>query len=227
MNSTFTTLKEFTTAIQAVAAEAGVSSSVVCLMSNQDELFDDESHWQVRFNQDGPVVNIIEHDDPHADDDEDRSYRTAALLECDKADAAYSFSRSWPRNLLFDLREKLIPGYINAVVETPEGFAWRVMLNGEVRNLPVKVFAPENNPSGAGDYEFDLDTDEANAFFNVPPCVFANGEYIDYEKAVDKSAERLAIRSFWWTGDGDSFGPLVRCVKFTLANGVVLHASYG
>lgn len=227
MNRTFTNRIEFTKAIQAVAAEAGVPSYSECVMSDQDELYDGESAWKIRFNDGGPVINIIEHRDEYADEEEDRSYQTAALLERDKADAAYSFSRSWPRSMLFDLREKLIPGYINAVVETPEGFAWRVMLNGEVRDLAVKLHTPENNPSASGDYEFDLDTDEANAFFNVASCVYEHGGYIDYEQAVEKSAEKFAIGSFWWTGDGDSFGPLIRCVKFTLANGVVLHASYG
>lgn len=227
MNRTFTKRIDFLTAIRKVAAEAGVPSYTTCLMSDQDELFDGESQWQVRFNEGGPVINIIEHRDEYADEEEDRSYQTAALLERDKSDAAYSFSRSWPRSLLFDLREKLIPGYINAVVETPEGFAWRAMVNGVVRELPVKVFTPENNPSSAGDYEFNLDISESNAFFDVAACVYTDGGYIDYEKAVEKSAEKFAISSFWWTGDGDSFGPLVRCAKFTLANGVVLHASYG
>lgn len=226
MNSTFTKRPEFIAAIQAVAAEAGVPAYTDCIMSDQDELYDGESAWKIRFNEGGPVINIIEHRDEYADEEEDRSYQTAALLDKDMASAAYSFSRSWPRSMLFDLREKLIPGYSNAVVETPEGFVWRVVAGDVTREIKVKLHTPEH-PSEAGDYEFDLDTEESNAFFEVQPCVYLNGAYIDYEKAVDKSAEKFAIRSFWWTGDGDSFGPLTRCVKFTLANGAVLHAMYG
>lgn len=227
MNSTFTKRHDFIKAIQAVAAEAGMPAYPTCIMSDQDELFDGESQWKVRFDTvSGPVINITEHVDEHADEEEDRSYQTAALLESDKADAAYSMSRSWPRSMLFDLREKLIPGYSNAVVETPEGFVWRVVSGETVRELPVKLYATAI-PSSAGDYEFDLDTDEANAFFDVKPCVYDNGDYIDYEKAVEASAEKFVIRTFWFSGDSDTFGPLIRCAKFTLANGAVLHASYG
>jgi len=226
MNSTFTKRQEFITAIQAVAAEAGVPSYTSCIMSDQDELFDGESQWKIRFNDGGPVISITEHRDEYADEEEDRSYQTAALLDSDKADAAYSMSRSWPRSMLFDLREKLIPGYSNAVVETPDGFVWRIVTGDVVRELPVKLYETAI-PSSAGDYEFDLDTEAANAFFEVQPCVYDNGDYIDYEKAVEKSAEKFVIRTFWFSGDSDSFGPLIRCAKFTLANGVVLHASYG
>lgn len=227
MNSLFKSTKEFIAAIRAVAVEAGVPSKTTCIVSDQDELYDGESLWQVRFNDGGPVVNIADFVDHHFDDDgEDESYFTATLLDNEKSNSAYSMVRSLPRSMLFDLREKLIPGYLNAVVETPDGFVWRVVTGDVVRELPVKLYETAI-PSEQGDYEFALDTEVANAFFDVQPCEYENGGYIDYENAVDKSAERFAIRSFWWSGDSDSFGPLIRCVKFTLANGAVLHASYG
>lgn len=227
MNRTFKSTNEFIAAVQAVAAEAGVPSYTKCIVSDQDENFDGESMWQVRFNEGGPVVNIVEFVDQYFDGtDEDESYFTATLLDNDKSNSAYSMVRELPRSMLFDLREKLYPDYMNAVVETPGGFAWRVTANGVVRELPVTLFHP-TNPNQAGDYQFSLDTEASNEFFEVQPAVYTDGDHIDYESAVEKSLDRLAIHSFWFSGDGDSFGPLIRCVRIRLANGVMLHASYG
>jgi hypothetical protein len=226
--STFKNRSEFIKAIQAVAAEAGVPSSVVCITSDQDEDFDGESRWKIRFNEGGPVINIIEHIDYHADDEEDGSYQTAALLDKDMAASPYSFSRCWPRSMLFDLREKLIPNYNNTVIDTPDGFKWTVTRGDVTLALPVNVKQPEDGrPAEKDAFEFDWFDEGVKAFFGLNEDPTCDRDYFVWEGKMSEKLDALTTTHNWWMVEGDSFGPLIRGCRMYLANGQMIVGYYG
>lgn len=229
MSAYFKTIEEAQAAISELAAELSITSQWRKNHIADRPTYDDEETWSLIFGETNTKVVLTRgFDGGDEEDDEGRAlkplpyYKMHAYRKLDvvnKTDRQLFECNGLQRRVLFELRTMLVADYRNEVVDN----TWVITQNGITKSL--KLTPPVEDERA---YTFDWFDQEVQTFFGVtePTC---GQDYDVWEDATAKALEQLVVSCRWWSADGDSFGPLVRCSTLRVpgAGYVTINGYYG
>ncbi|MNV30625.1 hypothetical protein D3C71_1219020 [compost metagenome] len=211
MSAYFTSIEETQKAINALAAELGLVAQWRKNHIADRPRYDDEQTWSINFAEQNVKLTITSGmSDGIEEDDEGREIKPSPYFKMhayrkldvvNKTDRQLYECDGLQRRVLFELRAMLVADYRNEVVDN----AWIITQNGVTKTLPLTPPVEDERA-----YSFDWFDKEVQTFFGVtePTC---GHDYDVWEDATKKALEQLVVSCRWWSADGDSFGPLVRC----------------